>query len=193
MKIERKPLKALKRAAYNPRKKLKEGDKEYEKIKSSIEAFGNVEPLVWNERTGNLVGGHQRMTVLQDLGYTEAEVVVVDLDDAQEKQLNVTLNKVKGRWDFDKLTELLTGMPDASLTGFEKWEIEALNTDYDHIADLLEDDFTDLKDPAEQKTFSMTFVLPMYEKESVDNFIASTANAKEILADLIVQKAQGLI
>lgn len=193
MRIERKPLKALKRAAYNPRKKLKEGDKEYEKIKRSIEVFGNVEPLVWNERTGNLVGGHQRMTVLQDLGYTEAEVVVVDLDDAQEKQLNITLNKVKGRWDFDKLTELLTGMPDASLTGFEKWEIEALNTDYDHIADLLEDDFTDLKDPAEQKTFSMTFVLPLYEKESVDNFIASTANAKEILADLVVQKAQGLI
>lgn len=193
MKIERKPLKALKRAAYNPRKRLQEGDREYEKIKTSIETFGNVEPLVWNERTGNLVGGHQRMTVLKDMGYTEVDVVVLDLDDAQEKQLNITLNKVKGRWDFDKLAELLTGMEDITPTGFEQWEVDGLNTDYDHIADLLEEDFTDLKDPATQKTFNMTFVLPLHEKESVDNYIASTENAKEILADLIVQKAQGLI
>lgn len=193
MRIERKPFKALKRAAYNPRKALQEGDKEYEKIKKSIETFGIVEPLVWNERTGNLVGGHQRMTVLKDMGYTEADVVVVDLSDAEEKQLNITLNKVRGRWDFDKLAELLTGMEDIEPTGFEKWEVDALNTDYDHIADLLEDDFTDHQDPATQKTFNMTFVLPLHEKESVDSFIISTENAKDILADLIVQKAQGLI
>ena len=193
MQVEKKPLKALKRAAYNPRKRLQAGDKEYEKIKKSIETFGNVEPLVWNQRSGNLVGGHQRMTVLKDLGYTEAEVVVVDLDEVEEKQLNVTLNKVKGRWDFDKLADLLNSLEDIAPTGFEDWEVEGLNTDYDHIADLLEEDFTDLKDPATQKTFSMTFVLPLHEKESVDNYIASTENAKEILADLIVQKVQGLI
>lgn len=193
MRIERKPFKALKRAAYNPRKKLQEGDKEYEKIKRSIETFGSVEPLVWNERTGNLVGGHQRMTVMQDLGYTETDVVVVDLDDAEEKQLNITLNKVKGRWDFDKLEALLTSMEDIEPTGFEAWEVDGLSTDYDHIADLLQEDFTDLKDPATQKTFAMTFTLPLYEKETVDNYIESTENAKEILADIIVQKAQGMI
>lgn len=193
MRIEKKPLRALKRAAYNPRKKLKEGDKEYEKIKRSIEAFELVEPLVWNERTGNLVGGHQRLTVMQDMGYTEVEVSVVNLDEAQEKQLNVTLNKVKGRWDFDKLAELLGEMDDVALTGFEQWEVDGLSTDYDHIADLLEEDFTDLKDPAEQTTFNMTFVLPLREKECMDEFIATTENAKEILADLVVQKAQGLI
>lgn len=193
MRIEKKPIKALKRAAYNPRKKLKEGDKEYEKIKRSIEDNGLVEPLVWNERTGNLVGGHQRLTVLQDMGYTEVEVSVVDLDDAQEKQLNVTLNKVKGRWDFDKLAELLGKMEDVTPTGFEQWEVDGLSTDYDHIADLLEEDFTDLKDPTTQTTFSMTFTLPLREKESMDDFIAGTENAKDILADLVVQKAQGLI
>lgn len=193
MRIEKRPLKDLKRAAYNPRKQLKEGDKEYEKIKRSIEAFGNVEPLVWNERTGNLVGGHQRMTVLQDMGYTETEVVVVNLEDTEEKQLNITLNKVKGRWDFDKLAELLGEMEDVELTGFEQWEVDGLSTDYDHISDLLQEDFTDLKDPSEQTTFNMTFVLPLREKESVDDFITSTENAKEILADLVVQKAQGLL
>lgn len=193
MRVEKKPIKALKRAAYNPRKKLKEGDKEYEKIKRSLEAFEQVEPLVWNQRTGNLVGGHQRLTVMQDMGYTEVEVTVVDLDEAQEKQLNVTLNKVRGRWDFDKLAELLGEMEDVTLTGFEQWEVDGLSTDYDHISDLLAEDFTDLKDPTEQKTFNMTFVLPLREKESMDTFIATTENAKEILADLVVQKAQGLI
>jgi hypothetical protein len=193
MRIERKPLKELKRAAYNPRKRLKEGDKEYEKIKRSIETNGLVEPLVWNERTGNLVGGHQRLTVMEDMGCTEVEVSVVDLDETQEKQLNVTLNKVKGRWDFDKLAELLGEMDDVTLTGFEQWEVDGLSTDYDHIADLLEDDFTDLKDPSEQTVFSMTFVLPLSEKEDMDNYIATTENAKEILADLVVQKAKGLL
>jgi ParB-like chromosome segregation protein Spo0J len=193
MRIEKKPLRDLKRAAYNPRKKLKEGDKEYEKIKRSLETFGQVEPLVWNERTGNLVGGHQRLTVMQDMGYTETDVAVVDLDEAQEKQLNVTLNKVKGRWDFDKLAELLGEMEDVTLTGFEQWEVDGLSTDYDHISDLLAEDFTDLKDPSEQTTFNMTFVLPLREKESIDNFIATEENAKEILADLVVQKAQGLL
>ena len=193
MRVEKKPIKALKRAAYNPRKKLKEGDKEYEKIKRSLETFEQVEPLVWNQRTGNLVGGHQRLTVMQDMGYTEVDVTVVDLDETQEKQLNVTLNKVRGRWDFDKLAELLGEMDDVTLTGFEQWEVDGLSTDYDHIADLLAEDFTDLKDPAEQKTFNMTFVLPLREKESMDTFIETTENAKEILADLVVQKAQGLI
>lgn len=193
MQVIKKPIKALKRAAYNPRKKLKEGDKEYEKIKRSIETFGAVEPLVWNQRTGNLVGGHQRLTVLEDMGASEVDVVVVDLDDAQEKQLNITLNKVKGRWDFDKLQDLLNEMEDVTVTGFEQWEVDGLNTDYDHIADLLEDDFTDLTDPSERTSFSITFVLPEAERENVTKFINSTENAKEILADLIVQKAQGLL
>ena len=133
------------------------------------------------------------MTVLEDLGETETDVVVVNLTDLEEKRLNITLNKVRGRWDFEKLSELLGSLDDTSLTGFSEWEIDALNTDYDHISDLLEDDFTDLKDPSEQKTFTMTFVLPERDKESVNNFIASTENAKEVLAELIVQKAQGLI
>lgn len=193
MEIIRKPISELRRAAYNPRKKLQQGDKEYEKIRRSIEEFQLVEPLVWNRRTGNLVGGHQRLTVLEDMGETEVEVSVVDLSLEQEKQLNVTLNKIKGRWDFDKLQDLLNDMEDVTLTGFEQWEVDGLNTDYDHIADLLEDDFTDLTDPSERTEFSITFVLPETERESVNKFINSTENAKEILADLIVQKAQGLL
>ncbi len=71
MKWETLSLDALRPAAYNPRKKLKSGDKEYEKIKNSILEFGYVEPIIVNYDM-TVIGGHQRLTVLKDLGYTEA-------------------------------------------------------------------------------------------------------------------------
>ena len=64
------PIKDLNPAEYNPRKKLKPGDKEYEKIKNSIMEFGFADPVVVNSDM-TIIGGHQRVTVLQDLGYDE--------------------------------------------------------------------------------------------------------------------------
>jgi len=139
MKIEKIPIAKIKPAAYNPRIELKPGDPVYERLKSSIQTFGFCEPLVFNRRTGHLVGGHQRLTVLKDLGYTEADVVVVDLPLEQEKALNIGLNKIQGDWDEPKLAlllEELTKVPEfnVGLTGFETDEISdildrALNAD----------------------------------------------------------------
>lgn len=95
-------------AAYNPRVDLQPGDPEYEKLKRSNEEFGYVEPIVWNERTGNMVGGHQRYKILvHKQGHTELAVSVVDLDDEQERLLNLALNKISGRWDEKALALLL--------------------------------------------------------------------------------------
>ena len=80
MNIQKISVDKLNPAEYNPRKDLKPGDKEYEKLKRSIEEFGYVEPVIWNQKTGNVVGGHQRLKVLLDLGQTEIDCVVVDLD-----------------------------------------------------------------------------------------------------------------
>lgn len=99
MEIEKKRVEELKAAEYNPRKDLKPGDAEYEKLKRSIKEFGYVEPIIWNKRTGVVVGGHQRLKVMKDLGYEEVDCVVVDLDEKQEKALNVALNKISGAWD----------------------------------------------------------------------------------------------
>ena len=60
MNIQKISVEKLNPAVYNPRKDLKPGDKEYEKLKRSIEEFGYVEPVIWNQKTGNVVGGHQR-------------------------------------------------------------------------------------------------------------------------------------
>ena len=103
MNIEKKKVTELLPADYNPRKDLKPGDPEYEKLKRSIEQFGYVEPVIWNGRTGRVVGGHQRLKVLQDSGITEIECVVVDLPESKEKALNIALNKISGDWDKDKL------------------------------------------------------------------------------------------
>ena len=133
MQIEKKNVAELLPADYNPRKDLKPGDPEYEKLKRSIEQFGYVEPVIWNATTGCVVGGHQRLKVLQDMGMTEVDCVVVELDVEHEKALNVALNKISGEWDNDKLALLIADLQgadfDVSLTGFEPAELDDLFKD----------------------------------------------------------------
>ena len=133
MLIEKKNTADLLPADYNPRKDLKPGDAEYEKLKRSIEQFGYVEPVIWNQTTGRVVGGHQRLKVLMDMGMTEVDCVVVAMDEEKEKALNIALNKISGDWDKDKLALLIADLQgadfDVSLTGFEPAEIDALFKD----------------------------------------------------------------
>lgn len=134
--IKRISIDRLKPAYYNPRVSLTIGDKDYERIRKSIENFGYVEPIVWNERTGNIVGGHQRFQVLKDMGETEIEVSVVNLSEKDEKQLNLALNKIKGEWDYNKLEAIFKefNFDEIEATGFSANEVSLLfedHTDYD--------------------------------------------------------------
>lgn len=117
------PVGQLTPAEYNPRKPLGPTDKPYRKLKRSLERFGLVEPLVWNERTGRVVGGHLRLQILKELGVQEVPVSVVQLTDAEERALNVVLNnrEAQGRYDADKLAVLLEELkplPELADTGF---------------------------------------------------------------------------
>ena len=156
MLIEKKNTADLLPADYNPRKDLKPGDKEYEKLKRSIEQFGYVEPVIWNKTTGRVVGGHQRLKVLIDMGMTEVDCVVVELSEEKEKALNVALNKISGEWDNDKLALLIADLQgtdfDVSLTGFEPAELEALFRE-DTKKGVHDDDF-DVEAELQQPTFS---------------------------------------
>lgn len=145
MKIQEIEFSRLIPADYNPRVALTPDMPEFERLKNSIETFGNVEPIVWNERTGHIVGGHQRLAVLQHLGYTSAEVSVVDLDEKEEKLLNVALNKIKGQWDYSKLEQLLGDyeIEEAKETGFSAQEIAlilARNDDLENDAEEYDDE-----------------------------------------------------
>ena len=156
MLIEKKNTADLLPADYNPRKDLKPGDTEYEKLKRSIEQFGYVEPVIWNKTTGRVVGGHQRLKVLMDMGITEVECVVVEMDESQEKALNIALNKISGDWDKDKLALLIADLQgadfDVSLTGFEPAEIDDLFKDT--LKDGIKDDEFDVDTELQKPTFS---------------------------------------
>lgn len=154
MQIEKLKTELLIPADYNPRKDLKPGDPEYEKLKRSIEQFGYVEPVIWNKTTSHVVGGHQRLKVLLDMGITEVECVVIEMNEGKEKALNIALNKISGDWDKDKLMLLIADLQgadfDVSLTGFEPAELDALFKD--SLKDgIHEDDFdvdSELQKPA---------------------------------------------
>lgn len=141
MELIEKNIEELKEAAYNPRIQLEPGMPEYEKLKSSIETFGDVEPIVWNKRSRNVVGGHQRLTVLKNMGIKTTLVSVVDLPDTEEKLLNVALNKIKGDWDKVKLEELLQdfSVNEAFVAGFDPDEIALLQADNSDLEQDIDD------------------------------------------------------
>ena len=112
-------LKDLNAASYNPRTISPEA---LEGLKASVKRFGLVQPIVVNRRSGNtVVGGHQRVKALQAIGETEAQVVVVDLFESEEKALNITMNNPAIEGEFadnliDLLDELKKEMP------VEQWD-----------------------------------------------------------------------
>lgn len=154
MEIRKISVEKLLPAKYNPRKDLRPGDPEFEKLKRSVEEFGYVEPIIWNQRTGVVVGGHQRLKVLHHLGYTEVDCVVLDIDEQKEKALNVALNKISGDWDMPLLTALLKDLDgsgfDATLTGFDVSEMSDM---FDDQSEIVEDEPPEVA-PQEQPPYT---------------------------------------
>ncbi|MCD8159260.1 MAG: ParB N-terminal domain-containing protein [Clostridiales bacterium] len=144
-------------AKYNPRKELKPGDSEFEKLKNSIKNFGYVELIVVNEANDNtVISGHQRLSVLKHLGETEAECVIVNMNEADEKALNIAMNKVSSEWDTVKLADLLDDLKsldyDLQFTGFDAAEIDDLFSNV-HNKDIKEDNF-DVEEELKRPAFS---------------------------------------
>ncbi len=130
MRIEKLSISSITPANYNPRKISPD---ELNKLRNSIQKFGYVEPIIYNKRTGKIVGGHQRFKILKEILAPEelVDVVIVDLDENEEKTLNVALNRIGGEWDDNKLSELLKNIHDneedlLEFTGFNDKEIELL-------------------------------------------------------------------
>ena len=100
MRLELKNIRELTAAPYNPRTA---SEKEHQQLTESISKFGLVEPIIYNENTGYIVGGHFRVRILRELGVEETTCVIVSLDPKEEKELNIRLNANTGGWDFDAL------------------------------------------------------------------------------------------
>lgn len=155
MEFKKLKINALIPASYNPRKKLKPGDAEYEKIKNSITEFGYVDPIIVNSDM-TIIGGHQRWSVLKALGYDEVDCVVIEIDKTKEKALNIALNKVTGEWNKELLADLIKDLQsldyDVSMTGFEPPEIDELFNDV-HSKDVKDDKF-DLDKALDDEAFA---------------------------------------
>lgn len=187
--IERKRIDDLERAKYNPRVDLRPGDDEYEKLRRSILKNGLVLPVIWNERTNTVVGGHQRLTVMEYEGEEYVDVSVVNLDIVQEKQLNIALNKTGGSWDESKLIELLEELgEDATETGFDLSEIEVLQNDIDSLIDggFLEDELSSI-----EKLFNLSLTFNAADRADINAFVKDYG--KEELVKVIIQKVKGEI
>ena len=185
------PVSVLRPAEYNPRKKLKPGDKEYEKIKNSIQEFGFADPLVVNADM-TIIGGHQRLTVAIDLGYTEVPCAVVDVDKTREKALNIALNKITGQWDDELLANLLQDLDgvqfNTDLTGFEKDEIQRLCSKL-FDKEVQEDNF-DVDNELKQPVFSKLGDLWLIGKHRV---ICGDSTGEEVYTRLMDGQKANLV
>ena len=114
-------------APYNPRTI---SDHDLQSLGRSMTTFGVVEPVVVNRRTGRIVGGHQRVKAAEGAGIEQLPVVHVDLDEEQEKALNIALNRISGEFDVEKLSDLLKELSvagaDLDLTGLTQSELDDL-------------------------------------------------------------------
>ena len=167
MKIEKKKLTELKPAPYNPRQSTEKQEKH---LKESLEKFGVVEPIIFNQRTGYIVGGHFRVRELKKLGYKEVECVIVDLSEEDEKELNIRLNANTGEWDWEQLAN------EWDSEKLEDWGLDLPGFDIE--ADNLGDEFS-LPDGDKAPFQQMTFTLADEQAEIIKNAIADIKATEE--------------
>tara|TARA_R110000822_G_scaffold154629_1_gene294412 strand:- start:46 stop:480 length:435 start_codon:yes stop_codon:yes gene_type:complete len=129
--IETKKLSDLKPAPYNPRTSNKKQEKN---LKESLSKFGLVEPIIFNKRTGYIVGGHFRVRELKKLGYESIECVIVDLSEEEEKELNIRLNANTGAWDFDLLAN------EWNIDELVDWGLEGIPFEIDAEEEVIKED-----------------------------------------------------
>jgi hypothetical protein len=170
---------------YNPRKQDRSV---IEKIKKSISEFGFVNPLVVN-KNNNIIGGNQRYIALKELYGMDKEVpgILLDLDDAKEKALNIALNKISGDWEFSKLTELLGALNSlnmADLTGFDKSELNILDIG-------LSTPEIEIKPSDRIIRYPVTFYFENVEdKIAAESYFANSSNPKELIISKVKAKGQ---
>jgi DNA modification methylase len=202
--IEKKQIADLIPAPYNPRQSTAKQEKH---LKESLEKFGMVEPIIFNKQTGYIVGGHFRVRELKKLGIKEIECVIVDLNEDDEKELNIRLNANTGSWDWDTLAN------DWEVVDLEAWgleipqfdneaeELEASEDDYDVPEGGIETDIVigDLFEIGEHRLLcgdstdsdavarlmngekaDMVFTDPPYNVGSETKGVASSSNNKQM-------------
>jgi len=114
-------------------------------IRASLERFGQVEPLVVRPSDGRLIAGHGRLEAMRALGWTEADVVDVEVSDAQAAALGVALNRTAelAGWDSEALAKIIDSLEDdadLAALGFSDGEVDRLLREAGLRDPLIDDD-----------------------------------------------------
>lgn len=176
-------LNDLKKADYNPNTME---DRDFANLKKSIERYGYIEPIIVNRRNNVIIGGHHRYDALKLQGVEDVDIVYVDLDEAEEKRLNIALNRISGYWDIDKLEGIVNELMDydptlMEFTGLSEFEL-------DSMFGVMEVDFLDednyVKD---DETYVKTAKTPIYEitgdEPDIDELIDKN-KSKELIKNI---------
>ena len=135
MKITLVNINSLNPAEYNPRQI---SNKQYEDLKASMEKFGCVDPIIINinpERLNVVIGCHQRLRILRELGAEKVPTVSVNLSEEDERELNVRLNKSGGEWDMDILAN------EFDIVDLKEWGFKDIELGFN--IDKIQDDLSD--------------------------------------------------
>lgn len=164
--IEKKKISDLIPAPYNPRQSTA---KQEQHLKESLEKFGLVEPIIYNKQTGYIVGGHFRVRELKKLGVKEIECVIVDLNEADEKELNIRLNANTGGWDWDTLAN------DWDVVDLEAWGLEIPQFNQD----INLDDFFEENNEQKEEKFKITLEYTEDDFNLVNEALKKHSGSKE--------------
>lgn len=175
----------IKNAPYNPRIM---DEKAKKRLRKNIAKHGLVAALTWNKRTGNLVGGHQRLEQLdaleKDKNY-DLTVCVVDVDEREEAALNVQLNNpsMQGDWDFDKLAMMAEDF-DLDLKddmGFTETDIDLMFDGDDRFSQLFESqEAEDMRGAVQKvKDSKAKSIERMKEKDNIDWYVVIVFDTQE--------------
>ena len=131
MRLEYVDIKKVKPAIYNPRTITEE---ELRRLTYNIEFYGIVDPIIINDVTGNIVGGHQRIKAVKSLGMKQIPAVFVQVEKHKEMALNIALNNpnMQGKFEMSMLRDVIeiinTGEFPMDVTGFDESELESIMT-----------------------------------------------------------------
>ncbi len=137
--IRRRPLSSL---VPDPANARRHPDENLDAITASLRRFGQAEPLVVQAKTGRIIGGHGRLTAMKALGWSEADVVELDVDDMTATALGIALNRSAetATWDDEVLARILSELRDAGAmdgVGFSDADVDELLSD---VGDVAEDE-----------------------------------------------------
>jgi len=141
-------------AEYNPRDIT---EKQFEELKLSIEKFGFVEPIIVNqhpERKNIVIGGHQRLRVARFLGMPQVPAVFVELDEVEERELNIRLNANGGSWNWDKIAN------EWDYDSLKSWGLNIPSPSFD-MPELLSDATESAKDSEVVKGDRTEFIIDL--------------------------------